>query len=422
MTVTFKVTVTLLQITMRKRIIPILIAVLALAGTTYFWINSTEPETPTQIETALPSQIPTVMSSVNAPELLPLGNESSLKRAISSAGDYLVRQQLANGELAYQVNLLTGDRSSTPSNIRLMGGVSALYTICRVSEDIEYCSAADQAFAHYLPNLLTDAERFKGTCLYSNGTCPLGGATVVIEAIHERWQATGSVLLEDRDLLASAVDLGYFIVSMRRPEGGFYHSFDPHLAGTVNPNYFDPTFNGEAVAALLHLYEMTENPFWLEQAREVNTFMLTQPVTEDYGHSHALALFARLDSLSPEDLAYGKQIADLIIAGQIRSLNPVNSSIATATKLEALSALAQAFALSGTDAAWLDRDIRAFITFVQARQFPDNDCGFTLTSDMIKSYTGGLLNSCEDPSIRVDGVQHWVNGVTMYLEYLGMGK
>lgn len=403
---------------MRKQIIPILIALLALAGITYLWSNSDQPEAQVIVPEVLPS--PTAVSA-NAPEVLPLAN-SALRSSIISAGDYLVRQQLANGELAYQVNLITSDRSSMPSYIRLIGGTSALYTVCRVAGDMVYCEAADRALEHYLPNLLTDSDHFKGTCLYTNGSCPLGGATVTIDAIYKRWLATGNVMLNGHDLLATAVDLGYFIASMRRPEGGFYHSFDPHFAGTVDPNYFDPTFNGGAVAAFLQLYELTGNQFWLEQAREVHDFMLLQTVTEDYGHSYALALFARLDELSKTDQEYGRQIADLIIAGQIRSLNPANSSIATATKIEALSSIAQALTLSDTEVEWLDREIITFITFVQARQFPANDCNFGLDGSMNEKYKGGIFNTCDDPSIRVDGVQHWVNGLTLYLEYQEMGK
>ena len=165
---------------------------------------------------------------------------------------------------------------------------------------------------------------------------------------------------------------------------------------------------------------MTGNEFWLTQAREVNDFMLTQTVTEDYAHAYAFALFARMEELSKADQAYARQIADLILAGQIRSLNPVNSSTSTATKIEALASIAQAFALSDMEHAWLDPEIKTFITFVQARQFPANDCNITLTKFMIDNYSGGLFTTCEDPSIRVDGVQHWVNGMTSYLEYLGI--
>lgn len=399
---------------MRKRILPILLTLLLVAFIAYLWLNSgfQPPESP-----AAPPATPTALPA-RAPEVPPLANDP-LKKNILAAGDYLVNQQLANGELPYQVNILAGDRSSTPSNIRLMGGVSALYTVCRVAEDSTYCEAGDRALTHYLPNLLDDPERFKGTCLYSNGACPLGGATATIDAVYKRWQAAGSVTLDDRDLLADALNLGYFIVSMRKSEGGFYHSFDPHPGGTVNPDYHDPTFNGEGAAALLQLYEITGNGFWLEQAREVDDFMLTQPVTEDAGHARALALFARLDELKREDVTYAKQIADLIVAGQIRSLNPANSAIVSATKIEALASIAQALALSGEDPSRLDREIKPFIAFVQARQLPANDCNFAPVDSM---YKGGIFSACEDPSIRVDGVRHWVDGLTIYLEYRGMAE
>lgn len=399
---------------MRKRILPILLTLLLVAFIAYLWLNSgfQPPESP-----AAPPATPTALPA-RAPGVPPLANDP-LKKNILAAGDYLVNQQLANGELPYQVNILAGDRSSTPSNIRLMGGVSALYTVCRVAEDSTYCEAGDRALTHYLPNLLDDPERFKGTCLYSNGACPLGGATATIDAVYKRWQAAGSVTLDDRDLLADALNLGYFIVSMRKSEGGFYHSFDPHPGGTVNPDYHDPTFNGEGAAALLQLYEITGNGFWLEQAREVDDFMLTQPVTEDAGHARALALFARLDELKREDINYAKQIADLIVAGQIRSLNPANSAIVSATKIEALASIAQALALSGEDPSRLDREIKPFIAFVQARQLPANDCNFAPVDSM---YKGGIFSACEDPSIRVDGVRHWVDGLTIYLEYRGMAE
>lgn len=406
---------------MRKRTLPILIVILLLAFAAYLWMNSAfSGFQPPAESTAIPTPVQTTISA-HAPQTLPLKNDP-LKKSILAAGDYLVRQQLPNGELPYQVNILTGDRSSTPSNIRLMGGVSALYTVCRVAEDSSYCESADRALTHYLPNLLTDPEHFKGTCLYTNGACPLGGASAAIDAVYKRWQAAGNVLLGDRDLLADAVDLGYFIVSMRKPEGGFYHSFDPHPGGTVDADYHDPTFDGEGAAALLQLYDMTGNGFWLEQAREVNDFMLAQPVTEDAGHARALALFARLDELQRVDKTHAGQIAELIVAGQIRSLNPANSAIATATKIEALASIAQAFVLADADHEWLDREIQTFITFVQARQLPANDCNFELDVSNATAYNGGLFSACEDPSIRVDGVQRWVGGLTLYLEYRGMAE
>lgn len=400
---------------MKKRVVLVIVSVLALASTTYFWMKDSK-STANSEKIPVPTTVIPTINPAHAPNVIPIMS-SGLRTPIVEAGDYLVRQQLANGELPYQVNFLNNDRSSTPSYIRLMGGTGALYTICRVAGDASYCEAGDRALAHYSQMMLTDPERFKGTCLYTNGACPLGGASATIDAIYKRWQATGSVMLGDKNLLSTAADLGYFIISMRRPEGGFYHTFDPHVFGTVDPNYVSPTFNSESLVALLQLYEMTDNDFWLTQAHEVNTYMLSQPVTEDFAYSYAFALLARLDELTPVDQDYAKQIADLIIVGEVRSLNPANSSIATATKLEALAALAQAFALSDADHVWLEHEIRPFVTFVQARQLPSDDCNLSITSEIAQRYKGGVFNSCDDLSIRVDGVQHWVNGLTAYLEY-----
>jgi len=369
--------------------------------------------TPTPLVNATPTS---TFTPARIPETISI-EDSPLKTAIIESGDYLVRQQIANGELSYQVNIITGDRGYSPSHIRLIAGTGSLYTVCRVSGDSKFCEAGDQALDHYLDLLVSDPERFTGTCLYTNGGCPLGGAALTIDAIYKRWQASGDLILGDNNLLTTAIDLGYFIVSMRRADGGFYHSFDPHYGGGPDENYFVTYFPGESLYALLELHEMTGNSFWLEQAREVNEYMITQPVTEDHWHSYAFAMFAKLDKLNKDSLDYARQIGKTVIEGQIRSLNPVNTSISTATKVESLASLAQAFYLSGEDYEWLDRDMHTFITFVRARQLPDNNCNFGIDDDMMLKYGGGILSSCDDPSIRIDGVQHWINGVTAFLEY-----
>ena len=35
-----------------------------------------------------------------------------------------------------------------------------------------------------------------------------------------------------------------------------------------------------------------------------------------------------------------------------------------------------------------------------------------------RSTLGYAYSTCEDPTIRVDGVQHWINGAATFLEYL----
>ena len=204
---------------MPKKIGWIIVGVLILVGAVFFMMQRPLPEQAPPVTTS-PPNLPATPTFTPAliPQTIPIEN-SPLKDSIIAAGDYLVRQQLVNGELSYQVDFMTDERAYTPSYIRLVAGAGSLYTVCRVSGNSKYCEAGDLALDHYLEMLVSDPNRFTGTCLYTNGGCPLGGAALTVDAIYKRWQATGGFILEERNLLTTAMDLGYFIVSMRKPDG-----------------------------------------------------------------------------------------------------------------------------------------------------------------------------------------------------------
>jgi hypothetical protein len=396
------------------------VVLLALAGILFFTQGEKPPEVVVTLQPS-PVSIVSTLPSAQTPENLPIP-DGNLKDSVIAAGEYLLRQQLPNGELTYQVDFMTGERAYSPSHVRLIAGTGALFTVCRVSGDLQFCRAGDLALDHYLELLVTDPDHFRGTCFYAEGICPLGGAALAVDTIYKRWQATGDFSLQDRNLLDITIELGYFILSMRKPGGDFYHAFDPYFNGVADPDFYMTHASSQSLLALVELYEMTGNKFWLEQAREVNEYIVSQPVTEDHWHAYALAKLARLDSLTKADKAYATQIAQTIIKGEVRSLNPKNTSISTATKLEGLAALSQALYLSKEEHQWLDPEMRTFVTFVQARQLPDNDCNWTITEEMTVEFGGGIFSNCDEASIRIDGLQNWINGMTTYLEYGSMIK
>lgn len=366
-----------------------------------------------------PAPTPTAQRLIEKPQTLALA-EDPLKASILAAGEYIVRQQLENGELAYQVDFKTNQREYSPSIIRLMGGTGALYTVCRVSGSMKYCQAGDRALTRYLDSLVTEPKRFTGSCLYTNGVCELSGSAITIDTIYKRWQATGNFQLDAQNVGDVAVELGKFILSMRKPEGDFYQAFDPHFGGGADPQAYAKYSSDENLLAILQLYEMTNNPLWLKEARAINQYLITQPVTEDHWHSYAFAMLARLDSLSAADQTYAAEIAEALVQGEVRSLNAKNSSVSSATKLEALAMLAKAFYFSGKDAKNLDDDLSAFSVFIHARQLPENNCDWQISAETAEKYGGGMFNTCEDTTIRIDGQQHYINAVTAYLEYLAL--
>ena len=117
------------------------------------------------------------------------------------------------------------------------------------------------------------------------------------------------------------------------------------------------------------------------------------------------------------DQIYATRIAQAIIEYE-NNLAVDHSTISTATKVEALSAIALAFQSAGAEQEWLDPAIQAHADFIIARQLPNNLCWLE-DSYEIDRFEGGIYYNCADPYIRIDGLQHWVNGAAAYLEYLG---
>lgn len=390
-----------------------IILILALAGLSSGCGSNTVDAPP------LPDEREPGADAAGSPDALIL-DDSELSQvlvdSITAAGDYMVRYQLANGALSYRVDILTGDRDFSPSHIRLIAGTGALFTVCRVTGDTQYCQAGDRALAYYLARVVDGGEVFGGACFYSAGYCKIGGAALAVDAIYKRWLATGETSLDGENLLDVALQLGDHMVWMRKPTGGFYHRIDP-FDGTIDARYYVTYFNGESLMALLQLYHMTGDETWLEEAHQINDYMLRQSIKQDHWHAYAFRYFAELDALSEDDLGYAEDIAQEIIEYEA-NLAPDHSTISTATKVEALASIALAFEMAGSDHAWLAPAIRAHAEFMMGRQLPNNLCGFEETPDL-EDFSGGIYYNCEDPYIRIDGLQHWINGAASYLEYLG---
>jgi hypothetical protein len=340
----------------------------------------------------------------------------TLIESIRAAGDYLVKYQLENGALSYRIDILDNNRDYNPSHIRLIAGTGALFTVCRVTGDEQYCQAGDRALDYYLERVTDGGDLFGGACFYSAGTCKIGGAALAVDAIYKRWLATGEIEMNGENLLDIALELGDHMVWMRKPSGGFYHALDP-FTGKVNASYFVVYFNGESLMALLELYHMTGDNYWLEQALDINEYMLTKKITQDHWHAYAFRFFAQLDTLTEDDQEYAERIANAIIDYK-QNLAEDHSTISTATKVEALAAIALAYQMAGVDSDWLDPAILAHAEFMMARQLPNNLCGYRNNPD-VEALNGAIYYNCDDPYIRIDGLQHWINGASTYLEYLG---
>ena len=94
-------------------------------------------------------------------------------------------------------------------------------------------------------------------------------------------------------------------------------------------------------------------------------------------------MFARLDKLNKADQVCVK-IADTVIAGQVRSLNKVNTSISTATKWSLLRRWHRRLSFRCGTNGWIK--ISRIYHLCWGKAVPDNDCNFELNNEMILSY------------------------------------
>ncbi len=346
--------------------------------------------------------------------------DDPLVDAMLAAGDFVVRQQLPNADLTYQIDVTTGNRRHLPVSVRQLATVGGLYVLCEVADAPMYCATADRALQYYWKDIVPVPEPYEGKCYSSYGGCTTGATGIAIDVVHKRWRATGSVMLGEENLLETARSLGSFITSLRKDNGEYGEMLYPVGDGREDPFHSSRYNPGESLYALMELYEMTGEPMWLEHARAFNANLQSLPIAPDQWHSHALRMLARAGELNPDDIAYAKRMGDEILSLQSAMRDESASTFDMTTRAEALSSIAQALALVGEAHEVYADGARELIDLARTRQIPYQNCAWQLSAEDTEDYVGGLLGSCTDNFLRVDAVLHWIYGVTGYLEYVAL--
>src|SRR5215203_4505690 len=96
----------------RKKYLWAFVTILVLATAVFLKVRGSQPQASITSAAGVPP-VPTFTPAL-VPVTIPI-EDSPLKDSIIAAGDYLVRQQLPNGELSYQVDVMTSERSYSPS-------------------------------------------------------------------------------------------------------------------------------------------------------------------------------------------------------------------------------------------------------------------------------------------------------------------
>jgi hypothetical protein len=228
-----------------------------------------------------------------SPEGCPRADVDALRATASRAGAWLATNQRDDGSFLYQARRDGRDLGGY-NEVRHAGVLLSLYQVGELD-------AADRGL-EWAEDHLASLRGGRALALY--GRASTGGAALLTAALAERRVQTGDHAHDD--LLR---DLGTFLVSMQRDDGGFYTSVDTR-GGELDRVGTSRYYPGEALWALARLHALFPDDGWDEPARRAATFIATKrddvervvsPPLNDHWAAYGFAEMAAWPDARPVD-------------------------------------------------------------------------------------------------------------------------
>jgi hypothetical protein len=234
-----------------------------------------------------------------------------LRNASAAASDWIERALLPSGRYVYIYNADTDSQPRSYNEVRHAGVTMALYQSAGRGGDERAFETADEALEWMLDHLYRQ-DGWAALTDEHGRRAKLGATALMLNALAERRLATGG----DPSYDALMEELGRFLISMQREDGGFHIAFDvgprePDLIGTSR------YFPGEALWALALLHEALPDPAWEQGARRAARFISTMrddvegveyPPLNDHWASYGFAEMAEWGLEEPE-IEYARRLA-----------------------------------------------------------------------------------------------------------------
>lgn len=325
-----------------------------------------------------------------------------VKSAYHDAGEgcirYLLKHLNANGAFDYVYHPADGVMGDKYNLLRHAGTLYALFQWHHLmgqpvppvlDSGVSYLSAYIQPIGD-VPHVST---------LVYKGEAKLGGAALALLMYTELYKTSGS-----RRYLKTMRSLAEFLLWMQQPSGRFLSKY------LVTERGFSPFesvyYPGEAMLALLRLYQIDPDPRWLQSVMDGAGHLLRYPVMEGRvrGHNHWFATaLAELYLVQPDQAYYDElwSIAQATLDSIPRRIKKGDSSASLATVGEtAVAVLLLELRLKRADrireALSAVDNVLAYCLQLQVREgdFSSN------------AAWGGIMHDATKQSIRIDYVQH----------------
>lgn len=349
---------------------------------------------------------------------------SDLLASARAAGNYLVRSLGQGGRFNYQYDPITDKYSDKYDLLRHAGTIYSLCQLYQVRPEPEFLETALQALG-----FLEQKTKPWGSSLVvvEKDKIKSGGNALAILAMAEYHSVSG----EDRFLPTMKRLAGYLVEN--QSSAGQFTGIRLYSTG-LETGFESLYYPGESVLALVRMYEQDQDQSWLERAELGAQYLIDarkERSFEELIHDHWLMLaLERLYRHRPK-LEYATETLRLAQAIILRQRNNISrpsekaewlgsfytppSSPATAVRVEGLGAAYRAAIKVGQyeKAREIFKAMRLAIGFQLRTQFNKYRANSYSKPELVR---GGFAASLEDPTIRIDHIQHNLSAILSFYE------
>lgn len=336
-----------------------------------------------------------------------------------------MRHQRPDGNFGYSYLADEDTFASGYNLLRHAGTCYSLMELYQATGDARYREAVDRALASLVESaspLRPEHRRPDIEAIVTETTVPdkakLGGAALTILAMMKYQEVTG-----DAKWLPRAKNFARFLLFRQEENGRFKSRY--WYEGDPDDDWESQYYPGEAILALVRLYEREPDGQWLEAAKKGADWLIdvrdvSVPV-EDLTHDHWLLIGLNelyLLTGKPAYLEHSKKIATAILRKQ-RKTHPKAEWVGTfytpprsapvATRGEGMVAVCELAQMVGDPTEAYVQSLELMAKFLLRCQITESDRRRTPNFEAAK---GGIRESLTEWEVRIDYVQH---SVSMFL-------
>jgi len=377
--------------------------------------------------------------------------ENLLARTVAGA-EYLANAQDARGRYIYEHVPGIGnpaqaawaadpsaefDSSKIDDNYNMLRHAGTSFSLAQAggaSEDKRYFEAARKGI-EFLVGISRQDPLVQGDHLavVDKGATKVGGNGLALVALAEYTKLSG-----DTQFVPDAVRYGEWLVQTQHDNGDWPHKRDIRTGKVTfkkGKEWKSGYYPGEAILGLVRLYEINEDPKWLDTAEKATRFLIDvrdkgRPIRQLEPDHWLLYGLEALHKHRPDDVfvAHANKIIDRILGDQTLDQNdranyggfggrPARATPA-ATRVEGLVAAHKLLTRAQAEQTRRDQVARAIdlgLKFTLQHQLGRPR---TMTFANGATYDGAFSESAETFEVRIDFVQHSISAMLGHREML----